>query len=158
MHLSPFDQADASVVAGWVRSDDEASLWASVQLAAVSPAMFEQWHVDADVHPFVLRDDDGPRAYGEVWVDHEEDEAELARLVVDPQWRGRGVGRRLTELLARDARGLGFDDVWLRVVPHNTVAIACYRGAGFVRASAEVEQAFNSGQPREYVWMRFSPA
>lgn len=157
MELSPFAVADAPAVAGWVRSDDEADAWASVRLEAVSPDLFEAWHADDDVHPFVLREDGVVRGYGEVWVEHEENEAELARIVVDPQCRGRGLGRRLTELLAAEAGQLGFDDVWLRVVPSNTVAIACYARAGFVRASTEVEATFNRGQPREYVWMRFEP-
>lgn len=156
MNLSPFTLGDAQVVAGWIRSDDEASAWASVQLADVSRERFEAWHADADVHPFVLRDGDRVCGYGEVWVDAEEDEAELARIVVDPLLRSRGVGRRLTELLAAEAVRVGFSDVWLRVVPTNTAAIACYTRAGFVRATAEVEAAFNAGQPREYVWMRLA--
>jgi RimJ/RimL family protein N-acetyltransferase len=45
-------------------------------------------------------------------------------------------------------------EVWLRVVPWNEPALACYRAAGFVRAAAEAERLFNEGQPQEYVWMQ----
>ena len=48
----------------------------------------------------------------------------------------------------------GFENVWLRVVPENAVAIACFRSAGFARASAAEEVAFNAGQPRVNLWMR----
>jgi RimJ/RimL family protein N-acetyltransferase len=46
--------------------------------------------------------------------------------------------------------------VWLRVVPQNAAAIACYAAAGFVRATVEEEVEFNEGQPRAYEWMRFA--
>ncbi|MDO8390414.1 MAG: GNAT family N-acetyltransferase [Actinomycetota bacterium] len=156
--LAAFEGGDAPVVASWIRSDDEADQWASVRLQAVTPQLFAAWHADHEVRPFVARDDGRACGYGEVWVDADEHDAELARIVVDPQRRGRGVGRRLAELLAAEAMRLGFADVWLRVVPTNTAAIACYTAAGFVRASAEVEQAFNQPQPRPYVWMRFEGA
>lgn len=155
MSPAAFGGDDAPVVAGWIRTDEEADQWASVQLPAVTPQLFATWHADPDVHAFVLRDGARVCGYGEVWVDDGEHEAELARIVVDPQWRGRGVGRQLAELLAVEAIRLGFADVWLRVVPTNTAAIACYTTAGFVRAGPEVEAAFNQPQPRPYVWMRF---
>jgi [ribosomal protein S18]-alanine N-acetyltransferase len=49
---------------------------------------------------------------------------------------------------------MGFRDVWMRVVPWNAPALACYEGAGFVRTTAEEEVRFNRGQPYEYVWLR----
>jgi ribosomal protein S18 acetylase RimI-like enzyme len=92
--------------------------------------------------------------YGEVWVDREEDEAELARLVIAPALRGQGLGRALTRALADEAHRRGFADVWLRVVPDNAPARRAYLMAGFERATAEEEAAFNTGQRRTYVWMR----
>ena len=92
--------------------------------------------------------------YGEVWEDPDEGEAELARIVVDPALRGEGMGRRLVTLLAREARRLGYDNVWLRVAPDNAAALASYGAAGFTRATLEVEAAFNTGQPHAYAWMR----
>ena len=97
-----------------------------------------------------------PIAYGEVWTDSDENEAELARIIVAPEARGRGVGRRLVTLLVAEAERLGFDEIWLRVVPANAPAIASYTNAGFRRAEPDEEERFNRGQPREYVWMRRS--
>ncbi len=77
---------------------------------------FARWHAEAGVHPYVLADGD-PVAYGEVWEDREEDEAELARVIVAPPMRGRGVGRTLIASLAGEARAMGFDEIWVRVVP-----------------------------------------
>lgn len=154
VECAAFARADAEVIASWIRSDEEADAWASVRREEVSVERFDEWHADPDVHAFVVRSTGRVCGYGEVWADPEEGEAELARIVVDPQWRGRGVGRRLTGLLAAEAARLGFDTVWLRVVPTNEAAIACYSAAGFVRASEAEEHSFNHGQPRVYVWMR----
>ena len=104
--------------------------------------------------PFVLLAGGDVVGYGEIWEDAEEDEAELARLVIDPKRRARGHGRSLTRALAAEAHSRGFRDVWLRVVPENAPARRAYEAAGFVRATARQEEEFNVGQPRTYVWMR----
>lgn len=108
------------------------------------------------MHPYVLLVGAEPVGYGEVWVDAEEREAELARIAIAPARRSRGLGRALTRLLTGEARRLGFSNIWLRVVPTNRSAISAYTAAGFTRATAEEERAFNAGQPRAYVWMRAS--
>lgn len=153
--LGPYDAGVAATIVGWARSAEESDAWASLTQAGPDP--FARWHAEPGVHPYVLVVDDAPVAYGEVWEDREEDEAELARVIVAPSLRGRGLGRTLIAMLAEEAQRMGFADIWVRVVPSNTAAIACYRAAGFKRTDAEGEAAFNAGQPREYVWMRLRP-
>jgi RimJ/RimL family protein N-acetyltransferase len=50
-----------------------------------------------------------------------------------PEWRGRGVGRRLLEATLAKARGAGFKRIELDVHADNQRAIALYEKAGFVR-------------------------
>ena len=150
--LRPFDASLASIVVGWASSPGEGDRWASVGEA--TEQTMARWHAETGVHPFVLVADGSPRGYGEVWEDPDEDEAELARVIVDPEFRGRGIGRLLVTLLAERARELWYDQIWVRVVPGNRAATTCYARAGFVRAPQEQEAAFNEGQPRRYVWMR----
>ena len=50
-----------------------------------------------------------------------------------PQWRGRGVGRRLLEATLAQARRSGFKRIELDVHADNSRAIALYEKAGFVR-------------------------
>jgi ribosomal-protein-alanine N-acetyltransferase len=154
LSLEPFDEAYAQAVLDWVRSPAELEEWASVTYSEPSPALFQQWHADPEVHPFLLFAEGRFYGYGEVWEDRAEAEAELARILVAPGERGRGIGRRLVGLLVQRALDRGFDEIWLRVVPTNAPALACYRRAGFVRAGTEEEARFNEGQPRPYVWMR----
>jgi RimJ/RimL family protein N-acetyltransferase len=51
------------------------------------------------------------------------------------------------------ANELGFRDIWVRVLPSNAAALACYEGAGFLRTTADEEACFNRGQPYDYVWL-----
>ena len=50
-----------------------------------------------------------------------------------PEWRGRGVGRRLLEATLTQARRSGFKRIELDVHADNSRAIALYEKAGFVR-------------------------
>ena len=50
-----------------------------------------------------------------------------------PEWRGRGIGRRLLEATLAQARRSGFKRIELDVHADNPRAIALYEKAGFVR-------------------------
>jgi len=96
--------------------------------------------------------------YGELWVDAGEQEVELARLIVAPAHRGQGVGVALVRLLLAEARRTAYPRVFLRVIPDNHAAIACYLRAGFTPLSPGDQQSFNQGQPVGYLWMGFCSA
>jgi putative acetyltransferase len=57
--------------------------------------------------------------------------AEVRRLFVRDEGRGRGLGRALTELLIAKARVAGFERLVLNTLPSMTAAIALYRSFGF---------------------------
>ena len=86
-------------------------------------------------------------------MDEEEDEVELAHLLVDPDQRRRGFGTHLVTALVPRARELA-GDVLLRVDADNGAAIALYERLGFSRLGPEELEVFNAGQPQAYVWMR----
>jgi len=56
---------------------------------------------------------------------------ELAMLV-EREWRGRGVGSTLVAVAIERARTVGLHKLSLDVFPHNAAAIALYRKFGFV--------------------------
>ena len=69
------------------------------------------WWNTADVEPWVMVDAAGDLVgYGEIWVDAEEDEVELARLIVPRgvawSWAGQGAGA----VAAADGCREGYDD------------------------------------------------
>ena len=154
--IEPFAEEHAQTILTWVESPEDREAWASRADLELTATLFRDWHSDPDVHPYVLTENGRLCAYGEVWTDDAAAEAELAHLVVAPEARGRGIGRRLVALLSRRARELGFEEIWVRVLSTNEAALATYAAAGFVRAAPEQEAGFNAGQPHSYVWMRLA--
>jgi len=153
--LDPLDPSEARHIVTWATSAEEARWWGGQTVRwPVEPSVLRAWQMDPDVHSYVLREDDVLVAYGEIWVDEEEQEVELGRLIVRPERRGQGVGRLLVTLLLQQAALTGYRTAFLRVAQENRAALACYGRAGFVPVSADEQRDFNKGQPVEYVWLR----
>ena len=153
--LEPPHASDAQDIAGWATSADEARWWGGHTVPwPVDPSIFRAWHEDPDVRPYVLREDGDLLAYGEVWVDDDEQEVELGRIIVRPERRGRGVGRLVVGLLLDQAKKTGYRSAFVRVAAENAAGRACYQAAGFVPVPADERREFNQGQPIDYVWLR----
>src|SRR5712691_9387825 len=128
MHTFPPDSA--GVVAGWARTDAEVLMWCGRATASVPAEQIITWAGEDGVEPFGLYRDQRLVANGELWVDDDEAEVELARLIVDPSERGQGLGRHLALRLADLARSR-HPRVFLRVHPSNIAARRCYTASGF---------------------------
>lgn len=164
MELRPFALADAATVARWPASAAEVALWCGLHDFPVTAHVVAGWQLDADVRGHVLVEAEGdtpigtPVGYGEVWCDEAEGEAELARIIVAPSARGRGVGRRLVRGLAEQAIRLGYAEIFMRVHPGNAAALRCYRGAGFLPVDPALAAEWNAPQPVSYAWLRHVPS
>jgi [ribosomal protein S18]-alanine N-acetyltransferase len=153
--LTAFQKEDAPEIVRWAQSLEEARAWAGATLQRLpDETQLMLWHSDPSVHPFVLRRRGAPVAYGELWVDEQEQEIEIARIIVAPSMRNRGVGRRLVTLLVDGASSRGLEHAFVRAVPGNSAAIRCYVSAGFERVEASDACQFNREQPVRYVWLR----
>jgi RimJ/RimL family protein N-acetyltransferase len=60
-------------------------------------------------------------------------------MLVDREWRGRGVGSALLQAAIDWAREQGLHKLCLEVFAHNTAAIALYRKCGFVEEGRRVK-------------------
>ncbi len=63
------------------------------------------------------------------------DEAEIANLAVAPEWRRRGVARRIVDRVFAAAATAGVRTVFLEVRESNAGAIALYAAAGFTEVA-----------------------
>lgn len=147
----------AETVAGWSRSAEEAERWVSKAEHPFPVSVVETWWAETDVQPWLLLDSDRvPAGYGEVWDDADEDEVELARLIVDPHRRRQGFGRLLVDQLLTLAGRSGRTDCFLRAAPDNPAALALYRSAGFGDVDPAQAAEWNRQQPRDYIWLQQS--
>lgn len=157
MELRGFDDGYGVQVAGWALDEKEVALLSGrVVYPFPDELLASWWTVDSDIHSYLLFDGERPVGYGEVWLDDEEDEVELARIIVDPEVRGRGVGGELVRALLGPALDAGYSEVFLRVRPENAAAIRAYHGSGFVDVPAALMEEWNDGQPVPYRWMRYA--
>jgi ribosomal protein S18 acetylase RimI-like enzyme len=152
--MVPPQPQDAAVIARWSTSEHEAAAWASRPEHPFPASTVASWWEQADVQPWLLLDPDGvPAAYGELWDDEEEDEVELAHLIVDPGRRRQGLGGRLVRELLALARARGRSTCALRVAPDNAAAVALYRSEGFRDVPPDLASEWNRGQPVPYTWL-----
>jgi L-amino acid N-acyltransferase YncA len=61
-------------------------------------------------------------------------------MLVDRDWRGRGVGSALVQAAIGWARDAGLHKLCLEVFPHNAAGIALYRRSGFTEEGRRVAQ------------------
>lgn len=154
LQLRRFRPHDTASLITWPQSLAEAQWWAGPQTPwPLAPTVIQRWHTDPDARPYVLHNGALLLGYGELWVDAEEQEVELARVIVAPAQRGTGLGVALVRQLLAEAGRTAYARTFVRVVPENRVAIACYLRAGFTPVSQVDQLAFNRGQPIAYLWM-----
>src|ERR1700685_1466427 len=91
----PFDPAHVAVVAGWPLSAQEAEWWCGAGPFPVPARTVADWQQEEGVHACMLLADGVIAGYGELWVDADAGEVELARIIVAPAARGNGLGRAL---------------------------------------------------------------
>ena len=67
-------------------------------------------------------------------------------LYVERSWRGRGVGRRLLEVLIARAREIGYHKLVLSAFPFNPAGLALYTKCGFREVGTYREQGLLDGR------------
>ncbi len=125
---------DAAVTLSWTPEDEALRRWAGP--ATRCPATIESFwedinNTDATTFAFVTREA-ALVGFGQVRY-REQTHGHLARVIVSPEFRGQGLGRRLCLALMREASRLHPIAAYsLYVYPDNSTAIALYRSLGFV--------------------------
>lgn len=152
LSLIRFCPSDAATTLSWIADAKDAASWAGVVDGRLDTSCFARWHTDPDVHAWVLVREGEPVGYGEVWAGFASDAVELARVLISPAHRGRGLGRILLDKLC-ETTPAQVKAAFLRVRPDNDPAIRCYEGARFQHVSPEQRARYNDGQPVDYLWL-----
>jgi RimJ/RimL family protein N-acetyltransferase len=140
--LREFRPSDADTVVAWLRGPDEALAVAGSGAPWPYPA---RALVSADAapgcHPRVLtwRHDSGAVLGHVAVVRVGPDAGRLARVVLAPHLRGRGLSGSFLALAVAEARALGIHELALFVVPGNEPALRAYAAAGFRRTEPDVD-------------------
>ncbi|MBN2204275.1 MAG: GNAT family N-acetyltransferase [Thermoleophilia bacterium] len=133
-HVREATPADLAAAAAWVTTAAECERWAGPDVTfPVKPeAIVRQIEFDAGRN-VALEDDDGLVAFGQA-LPRGGGRVHVARVIVRPDARGRGVGRALVEALIARARESSASLVTLSVYSDNAAAIGLYTGLGFRRS------------------------
>ncbi len=133
--LSAFDVLHAPAVASWITSDRELTWLAPATPPPLTAAKVAAWGrgqshrlllwIEASADPVGYAElNKMPRRPDRMWIGH---------CVLDPNYRGRGLGKRFVQALCcRAFRELAAIDVSLVVIPENRSAIACYQKCGMI--------------------------
>lgn len=95
---------------------------ASMTAAIMNPAC-EFW---------VVREGNKIAGFVEFWIMY--DESHIIDIAVHPEFRRRGIGKKLMEFLIEKSSAAGAKKIFLEVRPSNTPAIALYKKMGFVES------------------------
>jgi len=134
--LEPFEERDAERLLRWIRSEAEMFCWAGHSFT---------WPLDVNQLVRYARSTGPPtrwiwraRSNGQICghlelkVDRPHRSAQLNRVLVAPDRRGRGVGRSMVAAALEEGFGeLALHRIGLRVYDANESGIALYRSLGF---------------------------
>jgi len=130
--LRPATAADIVALMDWFRSKEDVEIWGGPEF--VYPFTLETFRRDIRwerINSYSLFDPRGTfAAFGQLYL--RKQRVHLARLVVAPTMRRRGVGKRLIGRLMAVGRSLyASSEYSLFVFRGNVSALECYRSLGF---------------------------
>ncbi len=99
------------------------------------PFNFKQWvkkfYSIPHVLPWVATVDEWIVGHGALRIYREERRGHIFHLIIDRQWRGQGIGRRLITAVESAGRKRGLEHFTLYVNPANDAAIKLYSKLGY---------------------------
>lgn len=132
-HLREATPQDVRLIERWLENPGDCRM--AIGHTPLAGRDFLEWLEAKDQQCWILDGPEGPVGYGEMWVDADARDLELAHLVISPAHRNRGLGRVLTQLLFDRGKPYGFPSVFMRIYPGNEPALKCYATAGFTRVA-----------------------
>ena len=132
MHIEPARKEDAREIMRWFPDKESVFLWGSpyTRYPLEEETFFEDIYWDRIVSCVARDDDSSLLGFGQYYP--KLGRCHLARLVVNPEFRGRGLGVKfIAALMAQGTTDLGTKGYSLYVMTFNRPAINCYKALGF---------------------------
>ena len=123
---------DALRIMGWFPDKESVIRWGSphTRYPLTEETFFEDIHWDTIASRVAWTEDGRLLGFGQFYL--KLGRCHLARLVINPEFRGRGVGEEfVAELMKHGSRELGTEAFSLYVMTENKPAYNCYRTLGF---------------------------
>ncbi len=102
-------------------------------------------------HYLVMLDDQMVIGYAGFWQIL--DEGHITNVALLPNYRGRGLGRRLVGHLIEQAKQLGIAQMTLEVRPSNAAALALYRQFGFSVQGRRPNYYYDTNEDALIMWL-----
>lgn len=143
----------AALIAEWAVDQQHLDVATSgAQPFAVT--VVSSWWNHPSVQPLLLVDQSRvPVAYGEIWDNSDQDESELAHLLIDPGQDSALAYRSLVGGLIDRARADGRSRCVVRLPFESNGLIELSRRLGLIDVDPTIMAAWNHDQPRTYHWL-----
>lgn len=132
LRLRPYNEKDTEIILSWSKDEIAFYKWSAGVLGEY-PISKEQFGFVNKLIPFTAINDDEVIGFFTIRRPSENfDELRFGFVVVDPQKRGQGYGKRMLQLGIKFAKEIfGAKKVSLGVFENNESAYYCYKAVGF---------------------------
>jgi RimJ/RimL family protein N-acetyltransferase len=135
MELRPTTADDLRTILGWVKNNQEMVMWSGPTFTwPLEHAQLAQYFDNPNRTYWSAIDTDSQELVGHasLLIDKDADLMRIGYIIVNPEHRGRGVGRELVEAVVRHGFQASTLPVMnLGVYAHNTAALNLYESLGF---------------------------
>jgi len=150
IYWRPALPADLTFIAEWVETAKALERWAGPDLSWPTDGVTLWREIDGGGLPsFCLVSERRPIAFGQLAIKGER-HYHLARIIVSPAHRGRGLGEELCRRLLAEARQRHAERITLNVFADNRAAIDLYRRLGFTNQGTVDTRGIQPMQLRQF--------
>lgn len=130
--LRAFAEHDDAALISWLRTPEELALFTGPRLTwPLTTDQLDELRATPEFSAFTAVDEHGTAVGHIELVSTGTDSARVARVLVDPAQRGRGLGRQLMRGIIAIASRRGIRSLALFVIEGNAPAITLYENLGF---------------------------
>jgi ribosomal protein S18 acetylase RimI-like enzyme len=132
MKFQPGTRNDLETVINWIPDANSCSVWAGprVKFPIKLDQLIEAIEFDK-THTYSLSDENNLLALGQIRI-FENKRGHLSRIIVNPEYRGKGIGRIICREIIDKAKQLNCKTISLNVNKENQAARNLYRKLGFI--------------------------